>query len=77
MQKPALQIRLQEALGLPDSDFSYHATDLYVVARPGVKEWLREHYEFPRNVERFVGAKGSEWEGLPCFDIPFAGLPLK
>ncbi len=75
MDKPELQKRLQEALGLEDADFGYHATDLYVVAKAGVREWLKANYEFWGIVETFVSQKGSNWngEGKRCFDIPFAG----
>jgi hypothetical protein len=71
--KPELQTRLQEALGLADSDFAYHATDLYVLAKPGVHEWLKVNYAHFANVRGFMGAKGSAWAGQAAYDIPFAG----
>jgi len=72
-QKPELQTRLQEALGLADDDFAYHATDLYVLAKPGVLEWLTANYDHAANIQRFVGAAGTAWAGQPALDIPFAG----
>lgn len=71
--KPELQQQLQDALGLTDDDFAYHATDLYVLDKPGVRAWLKANYRWYSNITSFVGAKGSSWEGKPCLDIPFAG----
>lgn len=74
-RKPELQVRMQEALGLEDDDFAYHATDLYVVAKKGVYEWLRINYKYSSNVKSFYSQEGSLWNGAGkrCFDIPFAG----
>ena len=73
--KPELQARLQEALGLEDADFAYHATDLYVVNKPGVLEWLTEHHPHPENIGHFAGQEGADWNGAgkACLDIPFFG----
>ncbi len=73
MAKPELQQQLQDALDLPDSAFAYHATDLYVLDLPGVREWLSENYKWASNVTRFVGAKGSDWQGKYALEIPFTG----
>ena len=74
--KPELQQRMQDALGLEDADFAYHATDLYVVASPEVRRWLHQNYEHYGNVVSFVSQEGSGWNGAgkQCFDIPFAGI---
>jgi len=72
-KKPELQVKLQEALGLPDSDFHCRETDLYVVARPGVLAWLNDNYEHYDNITAFVGQDSNDWAGLLCLDIPFAG----
>lgn len=74
---PDLQRQLVEAnLGLTHADFAYHATDLYVVALPGVQEWLKANYEFYGNVSGFVSPADSVWPGAGkvCLDIPCAGL---
>ena len=75
MNKPALQIQLQNALGLADADFAYHETDLYVVRKPLVMEWLRDNYGYFQNVQVFFSQAGSNWNGAGkiCLDIPFAG----
>lgn len=75
--KPKLQRRLQDALGLRDDDFAYHATDLYVVWSPEVWDWLRENYEYFANVDKFQGQHGAKWNGAgrTCIDVPFAGYP--
>lgn len=70
---PEMQTKMQEALDLDDADFHYHATDLYVLDKPGVWEWLQKNHPHPRNVQRFTGAPGSAWAGKPAFDIPFMG----
>lgn len=75
MKIPELQQRMMDELGLSERDFGGHATDLYVVAKPGVHEWLKENHKFPENITSFIGQKGSDWNGagVQCFDIPFAG----
>jgi hypothetical protein len=72
--KPELQQRLQTALSLPDDALHYYATDLYVLALPGVGEWLKANYKFWSNVTTFIGQAGTPWAGKRCFDIPFAGV---
>ena len=71
-----LHDRLKEAIPeLTEEDFGYYATDLYVVAYPKVKEWLKDNYAFWSNVTMFRSQAGSDWNGAGrlCFDIPFAG----
>lgn len=73
---PELQQRLMAAFPeLTTDHFAYHATDLYVVALPGVRQWLNQYYEYAKNVQGFVSQSGSNWAGAgkPCLDIPFAG----
>jgi len=73
----SLKNRLMNAgLGLVEDDFAYHATDLYVVAKSGVREWLVTNYKYYTNVQSFMSQKGSNWNGAgkQCFDIPFAGV---
>lgn len=72
--KSVLQTRLQAALGLPDDHFHTHATDLYILDSPGVREWLNANYEHARNVTYFRGAEGSDWAGKGCLDVPFAAM---
>lgn len=73
-QKPEIQQRLQAELGLEDGDFAYYATDLYVVAKPGVLEWIKTNYPNVRP-EGFVSQEGSNWNGAGkhCYDLPFRG----
>ncbi len=61
---------LASGLGLVEDDFSNHASDLYVLAKPGVEAWLRKNYNFWVNVRSFTG-NGVGWQGKRCFDIPF------
>lgn len=68
----SLKEQLQAALSLSDDDFSSHASDLYVLEKPGVREWLKANYPFYSNITAFVGAEGSPWAGKPAMDIPFA-----
>lgn len=77
-EKPEMQVKMQTDLGLEDKDFGYYATDLYVVAKPGVREWIQKNHPFPGNVTTFVGNKdATDWNGANkmCFDIPFYGYP--
>ena len=69
----SLKVRLLEAaLGLTESDFANHCSDLYVLNKPGVHDWLRSNHDFPQNITEFIGAEGSEWAGQRALDIPFA-----
>jgi hypothetical protein len=72
--KPDLQEKLQAALDLNDDDFGYHATDLYVLIKPGVIEWLKKNYQFFYNIRSFIGNEGHPtFGGKLALDIPFAG----
>ena len=72
MQKPLKQ-RLQEELRIPESDFSRHETDLYVVDETGkVMQWLRKNYAYYKQVGIFIGLEGSSMARKRCLDIPFA-----
>jgi hypothetical protein len=70
-----MQQLLAADLGLTPEHFGSHATDLYVVALPGVREWLKENHKFFSNVTMFQSPADSQWlgAGKMCFDIPFAG----
>ncbi len=73
MNTNSLKAKLLAAeLGLTEADFGTHESDLYVLAKPGVREWLKANYEHYSNVTGFTGAKGSDWEGQQALDIPFA-----
>ncbi len=72
----SLEKRLREAFpNLTDNDFGYHATDLYVVAYPEVRAWLKDNYEYYCNITSFIGEGEPDWNGHKrlCLDIPFAG----
>lgn len=73
-RKPEMQVKMQAELGLEDDDFAYHATDLYVVAKPGVLDWIKKNYPNARP-EGFLSQEGSNWNGAGklCYDIPFHG----
>lgn len=70
--KPLKEHLLSANLGLTESDFGSHATDLYVLAKPGVYKWLKENHPYFGNVTRFRGADGSDWAGKQALEIPFA-----
>lgn len=66
-----LKTRIMNALSIPESDFSKHASDLYVIDQTGkVRAWLKDNYEFFNNVTTFSGS--GPWKGKRCLDIPFA-----
>jgi hypothetical protein len=70
-----LKLQLQAALGLSDDDFGYHATDLYVLDKPGVMDWLKKNYRYPSSIKRFIGNEGHPtFGGKSALDIPFAGV---
>lgn len=73
--QPDLMKRLIAAdLDLTADDFGNHATDLYVVCKPGVREWLKENHKYYCNVTGFMSPADSEWNGAGkyCLEIPFA-----
>lgn len=59
---------LQEKLGLKDEDFGYHESDLYVVATPEVRAYLKANYKYWSNCTTFK----CQVTGRMMFDIPFA-----
>lgn len=69
MKPSPLKQKMQTDLGLPETDFDYHATDLYVRWSPAVQEWLQTNYAFNGNVSAFV----SQIDNRMWLDIPFAG----
>lgn len=78
--KPKLQVQLQDAgLQLTSADFGYHATDLYIRARPGVVQWLVHNYEFWNIVTPFTcPVEDPALRALGVrelwLDVPFAGF---
>lgn len=75
MNTSSLKDRLLNAnLNLTEEDFATHYSDLYVVNKPMVYEWLRMNYQFFKNIEYFISQVGSNWNGAgkQCLDIPFA-----
>lgn len=73
---PDLQRSIEQALNIPRENFAYYRTDLYVVATPGLAEWLVKNYLYAKHITFFVSQAGSYWAGAGklCVDIPFAGL---
>ena len=68
-EESALKHRMQVALNLPDSDFDFHATDLYVRATPEARKWLKENYAHYSIITLFV----SQIDKQMWLDVPFAG----
>ena len=64
----SVEQELRTNLGLTDSDFAYHESDLYVRATPEVRAYLKENYQFWSIVTTFK----CQIDGLMWFDIPFA-----
>lgn len=62
-----LKQAIKERFGLSDKDFSSWQSDLYVRAVPGLREFLNEVLEHPKNVTGFK----CQVEGDIWFDIPF------
>lgn len=60
--------------GLTEADFDRHESDLYVLSKPGVVNWLKSSYPHWSQVTEFVGAAGSSWAGLVALDIPFGAM---
>lgn len=56
-----------------DEDFDKHETDLYVRYSPEVDNWLKQNYEFYKNITTFK----SNVDNQRWFDIPFAAWDEK
>jgi len=69
-----LESRLRKAFPhLTDENFGHWATDLHVKHNVEIVKWLKENYEFYKNVRTFVSSiDGSFW-----LDIPFAANSRK
>ena len=57
------------ALGMDETDFDRHESDLYVRVTDVSKNWL-ETYEFKSNVSQFR----DQIEGAFWYDVPFAAM---
>lgn len=71
-----LEEQLRQAFPkLTNQDFGHHASDLYVVAYPGIWEWLQKHFDYPQTITTFIGQESPDWNGggRLCYEIPFAG----
>jgi hypothetical protein len=51
---------LNANLGLTEKDFGFYATDLYVVAKFGVGNWIKKNYPLWKNVTTFIGQKNAD-----------------
>lgn len=61
---------MQEELNLPREDFDRHCSDLYVVDRPGVVEWVKANLPNIRYTY-FVSPSGQQ-----CIELHFAEMDL-
>lgn len=59
---------LAAGLGLAETDFDTHQSDLYVRELPRVRKWLKDHYPHYCNVTSFV----SQIDNKVWLDVPFA-----
>lgn len=67
--------RIRDAF--PDVQFAHYESDLYVLdPTREIKKWLKENFESYSICQSFIGAKGSDWEGCHCIDIPFNYIPF-
>ena len=72
----SLKDLLKKDLGLPESSFSGHESDLYVLNdRPEIGQWLKKNYRWYKNVvHSHSNVKGQDWYGKNFYDIPFARM---
>ena len=63
------QALLGAGLGLVESDFDTHESDLYVLNKPGVWQWLQRNYNRCSQVTTFVGL--GDWDNKVAMEIPF------
>lgn len=68
-----LKQELKENCSLIDSDFDRHETDLYVRKTEQVYNYLKNNYQFFRNIKQF----NSQIDNKIWLDIPFAAWDEK
>jgi len=74
MERPVLY-RLKELF--PDLLIHNNHSDLYIADPTSeVKDWLKHNYENYKNCTFFIGAKGSDMDGMRCICIPFEYMPF-
>lgn len=63
------------ALGLTDADFAHHASDLYVVAKPGVHDAIKK-LRPTACLSVFTSQTGSNWNGAGklCWEVTFGRM---
>lgn len=67
-----LKEQLIKAFNLTEDQFSTHESDLYICPKASELQAIKEHLQYNnRAFELFIGAKGSDWQGKTCIDIPF------
>ena len=70
--KEQLQVAFHD---LPDESFDTYASDLYVLYRADVWQWLQQHYKYARNCRiETSNVSGQPWFGKRFIDIPFAAM---
>lgn len=67
-----LKQQLIKAFNLTEDQFGTHESDLYICPKASELQAIKEHLQYNnRAFELFIGAKGSDWQGKTCIDIPF------
>ena len=67
-----LREQLQAQFGLPDDSFDTYMSDLYVLYRDDVWQWIQQHYKFARSCRiESSNVKGQSWFGKRFINIPF------
>jgi len=70
-----LKKAMKGILNVPDSEFSTHSSDLYVIHTEKRLEWLKKWLTYPQNiVVSTSNVKGQDWYNKEFIEIPFAEL---
>ena len=68
-----LKEQIKQALNTREENFSNHNTDLHILYAKSIDTWLKENYEFYKNViVRHSNVRDQSWYGKAYIDIPFA-----
>jgi len=65
--------RVQQEFNLAESAFSHYQSDLMVLFRQDVYDWLMQNYGFPKNIKVWTSnVKGQTWYAKRVIELPFA-----
>jgi hypothetical protein len=67
-----LKQKLITILKVPKENIKNYQSDLLILWSEEIETWLKNNYEYPRNILMFYGnVEGSDWHKKKIIEIPF------